>query len=207
MVTAEQLAPRTRVLLAEDEAVTRRLLERSLARFGYVVTSVGDGDEAWRVLNAPDAPALALVDWGLPGLDGLEICRRLRERQGATYTYAMLISARAGKDDLLEGFASGADDFLTKPVHMGELQARLRAGERIVEVERTLASRLEALEATAARLHDLKGPLPICMHCKRIRDESRQWERLESFFGAHLGIAFSHALCPDCLDSHYPDKR
>jgi sigma-B regulation protein RsbU (phosphoserine phosphatase) len=205
---AHQLSsPRLRVLLADDERVTRRLLEAHLSRFGYDVVSVNDGLNAWNVLQAPDAPSLVVLDWGMPGLDGLEVVRRLRATSRDTYTYVLLVTSRAAKADVVEGLSAGADDFVSKPIDPDELHARLRTGERIVQLERTLASRLKELEAAMEHVHELQGMLPICIHCKRIRNQEQIWEKVESYFERRAGAKFSHALCAECLELHYPDHE
>jgi DNA-binding response OmpR family regulator len=194
------------VLLAEDERVTRRLLESHITRFGYDVVSVEDGLSAWNVIATEAAPPLVVIDWSMPGLDGIEVCRRLRATPSKAYTYVLLVTARASKSDVVEGLSAGADDFVTKPIDPEELRARLRTGERIIQLERTLASRLEELEATIAHVHELQGMLPICMHCKRIRNQEQIWEKVESYFEKRAGAKFSHALCAECLEVHYPSE-
>jgi len=204
---AEQSASRLRVLLAEDEPVTKRLLEGHIARFGYDVVSVADGLAAWQVLQSKDAPSLAVLDWGMPGLDGVEICRRLRAAEAGQYTYVLIVTSRAAKADVVAGLDAGADDFVSKPIDPDELHARLRTGERIVRLERTLASRLQELEAAVDHVHELQGMLPICIHCKRIRNQEQIWEKVESYFEKRAGAKFSHALCAECLEAHYPDEK
>ncbi len=197
-----------RVLLAEDEAVSRRLLEATLARFGYEVITVEDGLQAWELLNQDKAPSLAVLDWSMPGLDGPEVCRRIRARQGPFgYTYMLLVTARAAKQDIVEGLSAGADDFISKPVDAAELRARLRVGERIVRLEQDLSSKLRDLEAAAEHVKELQGMIPICMHCKRIRNEGQLWEKVETYIENRSGAKFSHALCQECLDAHYPPEE
>jgi DNA-binding response OmpR family regulator len=207
MTAAQESAFRPRVLLAEDERVTRRLLEAHITRFGYDVVAVDDGQAAWDALQARDAPPLAVLDWGMPRLDGPEVCRRLRAAGQAAYTYVLLVTSRAGKSSVVEGLDSGADDFISKPVDPDELRARLRTGERIVQLERTLANRLRELEATIEHVHELQGMLPICIHCKRIRNQEQLWEKVESYFERHAGAKFSHALCAECLETYYPGEK
>ncbi len=202
---AEKLAPRTRVLLAEDENVTRRLLEAQMTRFGFEVISVADGLKAWEILQSPDSPSLVVLDWNMPGLDGPDICRRLRERGGSGYTYMLLVTARAAKSDVVQGLSAGADDFVSKPVDPDELHARLRTGERIVRLERELAAQVTQLQAAADHVQELQGMIPICMHCKRIRNQSQIWEKVETYIEHRSDAKFSHALCAECLEEHYPD--
>jgi two-component system cell cycle response regulator len=124
-----------KVLIAEDEPVSRRLLAETLKKFGHSVVLASDGAEAWDVLNAPDAPRLALVDWNMPRMDGVELCRRLRARPAGAFTYVILVTARQQRDDLVAGLESGANDFLPKPVDREVLRARVGVGERLLAME------------------------------------------------------------------------
>jgi two-component system cell cycle response regulator len=133
-----------RILIAEDEPVSRLLLERFLQQWGYEVVSASDGDEAWWILQREDAPRLAILDWMMPGMDGPQICREVRRRVGQPYTYLILLTAKAQKEDLVEGLEAGADDYLTKPFDANELRVRLRAGRRILDLQEYLISSSEA---------------------------------------------------------------
>lgn len=181
-----------RVLLADDEHVTRRMLGAHLKRFGFEVVAVNDGLEAWNVLTAPNAPHIVLLDWNMPGINGVDLCRRIRERNERHYTYTLLMTATEKKSDVVHGLTAGADDFITKPVDPPELQARLNTARRIVSLEEGLA--------------ELEGILAICMHCKRIRNGDKLWERLETYVERHSNAKFSHGLCSDCLASKYPEE-
>jgi len=135
-----------RILIAEDDPVSRRMLESLLSKWAYDVTVVTDGIEALRLLDGPDAPRLAILDWMMPGMEGVQICRRIRERKDRPYIYLLLLTARSQKQDLLEGLELGADDYLTKPFDAQELRARLRAGDRILTLQ-------DDLLAAQAELH------------------------------------------------------
>lgn len=141
-----------RVLIAEDDAVSRRMLEGLLVRWGYRVTSASNGKEAMDVLEEADSPRLAILDWMMPGLDGVEICKELRRQAREPYTYVLLLTAKGRKQDLVVGLDAGADDYLSKPFDATELRARLRAGCRIVELQEQLVLAREALRAEAT--HD-----------------------------------------------------
>lgn len=131
-----------RILIADDDEVSRCKLETLLNKWGYEVISVEDGKSAWDVLQREDAPRLAILDWMMPGLDGSEICRQLRQSSKGAYVYVMLLTARVGKEDIVAGMEAGADDYLSKPFDAQELKVRLRAGKRIVDLEEAL--RLQA---------------------------------------------------------------
>jgi len=127
-----------KILVADDDAVSRRLLEVTLKKWGYDVVVADDGDKAWDVLQREDAPQLAILDWVMPGMDGPEICRQVRTFGDQRYIYLLLLTAKSEKEDLVKGMEAGADDFLTKPFDVQELRTRLRAGTRILELQETL---------------------------------------------------------------------
>jgi len=141
-----------KVLIAEDEAFSRRLLESSLSRWGYEVIVAADGLEASRILRSPDAPKLAVLDWLMPGLDGIQLCRELRWRKSDEYTYVILLTSKHTKSDIIEGLEAGADDYITKPFEPEELRVRLRNGKRILHLLDQLTAAREALRDLAA--HD-----------------------------------------------------
>jgi two-component system cell cycle response regulator len=144
-----------RILVADDEALSRRLLERTLERAGYEVTAVENGRLAVEQLTRPDGPRLALLDWVMPELDGPGVCRAVRwqqEQQEQAYVYMVLLTSKESKEDIVTGLESGADDYLTKPFHVDELKARLRTGERILRLEGRLVEAREMMRFKAT--HD-----------------------------------------------------
>jgi diguanylate cyclase (GGDEF)-like protein len=141
-----------KILLADDDAISRRLAEGLLRRWDYEVISVEDGSEALEALQLPNGPRLALVDWMMPKMDGPTVCRELRSRPAEAYVYIVLLTAKGDKLSIVEGLESGADDYLTKPVHPGELRARLRVGLRVLELEDNLVKAREVLRFKAS--HD-----------------------------------------------------
>ena len=140
-----------RVLIADDDAVARRLLELTLTKWGYQVVPVAGGLEALQVLEAPGAPPLAILDWEMPGIAGVEVCRRSRKLAEGRYTYMILLTARDRKQDIVEGLQAGADDYICKPFDNYELQARVRSASRIVELQSELIASRDALEVLATR--------------------------------------------------------
>jgi DNA-binding response OmpR family regulator len=129
-----------KVLIADDDPVSRRLLESYLRKWGHEVTAAADGAEAWRLFEQGEFP-IVVSDWMMPELDGLELVRRIRGCGRPGYVYAILLTAKSQKEDLVEGMDAGADDFVTKPFDRDELQARLRVGERIIRLEQALRER------------------------------------------------------------------
>ena len=144
-----------RVLIADDSIVSRHLLDATLRKWGYEVVVACDGLEAWNALKQEDAPRIAILDWVMPGLTGPEVCKRLREHSkgtpSAAYTYLLLLSSKSQREDLIEGLESGADDYLTKPFDQHELKVRLRAGTRIIDLQRELLAAREELREQATK--------------------------------------------------------
>jgi len=138
-----------KILIAEDDPVSRRMLESVLGKWGYDVTVVTDGMDAFRLLDGADAPRLAVLDWMMPGMEGVEICQRIRKRKDRPYIYVLLLTARSQKQDLLQGLELGADDYLTKPFDAQELRARLRVGGRILSLQDDLLAAQEELHYRA----------------------------------------------------------
>ncbi|MGB7593270.1 MAG: diguanylate cyclase [Terriglobia bacterium] len=142
-----------RALIAEDDPVSRRMLKAFLSKADYEVVVATDGLEAWALLQQPDAPRLVILDWMMPGLDGIQICRQVRQRAAAPYVYILLLTAKGNQKDVIYGLEAGADDYLTKPFHALELKARLRSGRRILELQQQLIAAREAFRLQAT--HDL----------------------------------------------------
>jgi DNA-binding response OmpR family regulator len=188
-----------KILVAEDDAVIRRLLEVTLLGWGYEVQLTCDGEAACAALQGNAPPPLALLDWMLPGMDGLEICRRVRSTSAGKAIYIILLTTRNRKEDVIAGLDSGADDYVTKPFDREELRARLRAGCRIMELQSSLAARVAELEESAAQIIKLDGLLPICAWCKKVRDDQDYWQEVETYVASHTEARFTHGICPDCL--------
>src|SRR6202142_739653 len=143
-----------RILIADDSIVSRHLLDATLRKWGYEVVVACDGVEAWEALQGENSPRIAILDWGMPGLTGPEVCKRVREHsrdsEGA-YTYLLLLSSKSQREDLIEGLESGADDYLTKPFDQHELQVRLRPGLRIIQLQHELITAREELRDQATK--------------------------------------------------------
>jgi CheY-like chemotaxis protein len=190
-----------RILIAEDDRVSRRLLESHLLKWGHEVFVVEDGGQALSALQRDDAPQLAILDWMMPGKDGVEICRTIRSVSCSRPLHIILLTARMGREDLLEGLEAGADDYVTKPFDPRELRARVRVGQRIIELQKDLQDRVRQLEEALAQVDHLQGLLPICAYCKKIRDDRNYWHQVESYVTARTAARFSHGICPDCLEN------
>jgi diguanylate cyclase (GGDEF)-like protein len=140
-----------KVLIAEDELVSRRLIETSVRRWGYDVILAKDGLEASEILRSDDAPKLAILDWMMPGLDGIQLCRQLRQRKDERYVYILLLTSKQAKSDVIEGLEAGADDYIRKPFDPQELRVRLRTGKRILCLLDQITAARETLRELAAR--------------------------------------------------------
>ena len=187
-----------RILIAEDEATNRLLLERTLQRWGHEVTVTEDGAQAWEVLKGTAPPQLAILDWMMPEMDGVEVCRRARTMLGQVQLYIILLTTLDSEDDIVTGLKAGADDYVTKPFNHRELHARVDVGKRIIDLQSELASRIRDLEASLAREQTLQGLLPICSYCKKVRDDKNYWQQVEGYIEDHADVSFSHGICPDC---------
>lgn len=193
-----------RILVSEDSETARFVLETVLKGWGYEVISTHNGTEAWEILQRDDAPRLAILDWMMPEMDGVEVCRRLREIETHQPTYVILLTALGRKEDIVTGLDAGADDYLTKPFDKNELHARIRAGKRIIDLQSDLSNRIQQLQQALAEIKMLQGIIPICMHCHRIQNDKKAWEKMEAYVESHSGAQFSHGLCPECLEKYYP---
>jgi phosphoserine phosphatase RsbU/P len=189
------------VLIAEDDRVTGELLARTLRRWNHETTLVADGAQAWRFLSTTSAPTLAILDWMMPELDGPEVCRRVRAELPDVNMYVLLVTAREGRSDLIAGLEAGADDYVVKPVDPDELRARVSVGLRVLALQQKLAERVAELEAALTNVKQLRGLLPICSYCKRIRGDDQYWEQVEGYISAHSDAQFSHGICPSCYAS------
>ena len=139
------------VLIAEDDPVSRRLLEALLTKWGDEIVVATDGTKAWRLLQRDNAPRLVILDWSMPGMDGLQLCREIRKRTGTRYVYILLLTTKDQEQDIVEGFEAGADEYLIKPFDARELKARLRAVRRILELQEQLTSTIETLRVEATQ--------------------------------------------------------
>jgi DNA-binding response OmpR family regulator len=189
-----------RVLLAEDHYVSRHLLERNLQNWGFEVTTVEDGESAAKILTSGESPDLAILDWMMPGMDGVQVCRYVREQLERPYVYLILLTARSTKEEIAAGLDAGADDYVTKPFDPAELRARLMVGQRVVQLERALKQRVTELQNALDDVKRLKQLIPICMYCKNVRDDGDYWRKIEEYIHTETGADFSHGVCPACME-------
>jgi CheY-like chemotaxis protein len=189
------------VLVADDDPVSRTLVSRHVRNWGYEPLVAQDGAEAWELILTSDRAMLAILDWSMPHLDGVEVCRRVRSLPTGRLVHAILLTGRASRDDVLAGLQAGADDYLTKPFDPQQLYARLQVGARILALQQSLADRVRDLERALTSVKQLQGLLPMCSYCKCIRDDRNYWMQLEHYLAAHSEAQVSHGICPRCFAS------
>jgi two-component system chemotaxis response regulator CheY len=161
-----------KILIAEDDPVSRRLLEVTLRKFGYDVIVTSNGNEALKSLQGPSVPSLVISDWMMPGMDGLELCRNIRKMKKSSYTYIIILTAKGEKEDVIKGLDAGADDFLIKPFNSEELKYRVRIGERIINLEQRILK--------LATTDSLTGVLNRRAFMERMEKEIQRAKREES---------------------------
>lgn len=164
-----------------------------------------NGAEAWQVLKLPGYPALAILDWMMPEMDGPEVVRRVRTLQTDRPPYIIILTAKDEKADIIAGLDAGANDYLAKPFDVGELRARIEVGRRMIEMQSVLAEKVEELRRALDQIKTLRGIVPICASCKKIRDDRGYWNQVEVYIRAHTEATFSHGLCPECAKKLYAD--
>ena len=194
-----------KILIAEDDFTSRSLLKLLLTKRGHDVVETANGAEAWQVMQQPDAPPLAILDWMMPEMDGLDVCRSIRGLETDRSPYIIMLTTKGEKADIVAGLEAGANDYLPKPYDPGELHARIDVGRRLIEMQDILLGKIEELSAALDHIKTLQGILPICSFCKKIRDDKGYWSQVESYIAKHTDAQFSHGLCPECLKTHYPE--
>jgi sigma-B regulation protein RsbU (phosphoserine phosphatase) len=235
-----------KILTVDDEYVSRKKLEMAVQSLGYETLTASHGVEGLNVWEH-EKPRIVITDWLMPGIDGIELCKKIREAEKGQYTYIIMLTIKKGIQSVIDGIDAGADDFISKPFQKEELAARIKAGERILEIEgklltafNDLTEEIEERKRTEEELakqrdylmgtiHELKqakktkrelisklrnalsavnqlsGLLPICSHCKKIRDDKGYWKNLEEYIAHRSGAQFSHSVCPKCMNKYYPE--
>lgn len=193
-----------KIIIAEDEKISRKILETMLRKAGHDVAAVQDGLEALDSIQK-EVPDMIITDWMMPDLDGLELCRRVRALNLPSYVYIILLTALTDKERIIQGLEAGADDYITKPFDRTELLARVNAGDRVIKLEKSLRQKNKELSDALAQIKQLKGIIPICMHCKKIRNDENYWQQVEEYMFEHSDADFSHSICPECLEKYYPE--
>jgi len=194
-----------KILIAEDDEISKKMLQTVLIKEGHAIMAVEDGAEALEAIQK-SIPDMLITDWMMPELDGLELCRRVRASHLPSYVYIILLTALTEKQKITEGLNAGADDYVTKPYDRTELLARVKAGERVIQLERSLRQKNAELMEALVQVKQLKGLLPICMYCKKIRKDENYWQQIEQYLVENSAADFSHSICPECMEERYPDS-
>ena len=187
-----------RALIADDDRIATEILSTALQRMNIVVSVANDGGAAWELLTAGDGPSLAIIDWMMPTVDGLELCRRIRQTAAYAHMYVILLTGRDDRKDVVAGLDAGADDYIVKPFDPDELRARVQVGIRVLTLQERLADRVAELQDALTSVKRLQGLLPICSYCKRIRGDDQYWQQVDSYIVEHSDAQFTHGICPPC---------
>jgi DNA-binding response OmpR family regulator len=191
------------VLIAEDDAISSRVLDATLKKWGYEVLAHNDGTSAWETIRgSAQPPRLLILDWMMPGMDGPDICRKLRETEQNISPYLVLLTSKEDSQSVVEGLKAGADDYVTKPFDAAVLRARVDVGLRVLRLQQKLSARVTELEIALANVKRLQGLLPICSYCKRIRDDGNYWKQVDTYLAENTEAKLSHGFCPDCFEVH-----
>jgi DNA-binding response OmpR family regulator len=194
-----------RILIAEDDFTSRKVLAAVLKKAGHEVLETVHGAEAWDALQKPGAPSLVILDWMMPELDGLEVLRRIRAVPTDRPPYILMLTCRTEKAEIIAGLNAGANDYLAKPFDPDELRARVEVGRRMIEMQDALSAKIEELRRALGEIKTLRGIVPICANCKKIRDDQGYWSQVEVYVRDHSEAEFSHGICPECMKTLYPE--
>jgi len=190
-----------RALVADDDRGTVLTLARALQRLNIDVVVAADGQTAYDALHCDPEISLAVLDWMMPGIEGPELCRRIRHDPSRAHMYLLLLTNREEQRDRIAGLQAGADDYVTKPFDPDEFHARVQTGLRILTLQERLGARVVELEQALSQVKQLRGLLPICSYCKKIRNDQDYWEQVEHYVSQHTDVRFSHGICPTCYDA------
>jgi phosphoserine phosphatase RsbU/P len=194
---------RPTILIVDDQPVNIQALS-GLFINDYNVKIATSGIKALEIIGGTP-PDIILLDIQMPEMDGMEVLKRIRNMSTERPPYILILTVMGEEDQIIAGLKAGANDYLTRPFKIGELTARVEVGRRMIEMQDTLVSKLEELRKALLEIKTLRGMLPICANCKRIRDDKGYWNQIETYISNHTGAEFSHSLCPDCIKALYPD--
>ena len=185
------------ILIAEDDRIMRKLLVTHLESWDYRVIATEDGVECLSAFESEENISLAILDWMMPGMDGPEVCRRIKQA-GGSFVYVMMLTAMTEKEQIVKALSTGADDYLAKPWNPAELEARIRAGLRVVKLESALRMKTDKLQQALDRVESLRDILPICTRCHKTRNDTNYWRSVEEYFETYSHTRSTHGICPDC---------
>ncbi len=192
------------VLIVDDVETNIEVLANLLSEQSYQIAFATSGEQALAMVQDLD-PELILLDIMMPGMDGLEVCRRLKHSRETRETPIIFLTARTEIEDIVKGFEAGAVDYVTKPFQSVELLARVRTHLELKEARDARDRLIRELREALERVRVLSGLLPICSFCKKIRDDKGYWEQVEVYITEHSDARFSHGICPACAEKHFPE--
>jgi len=195
------------VLIAADDILVLQTLESNVDNLGLEAIVAFDDRAILHFMEQDDRPPMVILDSTLPRMDTAAVCRRIRLSSDGALPYIILISPDAPEGKRAFDPNSSPDDFISRPFTAGELHTRISVGMRVIDLEANLEARLLELNNAEKRIKKLSGLLPICYHCKKIRDDTGYWNELEKYITDHSDAEFSHAICPGCLSRYYPDVK
>ncbi len=188
---------RAKILIVDDEKINIDVLVGLLKPY-FKTIAAKNGEQALRRLEKPPLPDLILLDIMMPDMDGYEVCRRIQSNQKTSNIPVIFLSAKGTAEDIIQGFKVGAVDYVTKPFRPEELTARVNTHIRL---KKTISELKNALK----EIKTLKGMLPICSSCKKIRDDKGYWNQIEAYIVSHSEAEFTHGICPECIKKLYPN--
>ena len=189
------------ILIVDDVEANRKLLGALLEAEGYPTVEAETGEEALAALRGATAPMIGLIDWEMPELNGVDVCRLAPRPPDAPPIHLILLTFRDHRSDIVAGLEAGANDYITKPFDRAALLARVKIGICMVKAQQNLIDRARKLEEALVQVKTLQGLLPICSYCKKIRDDQNYWQQLESYISTHSSARFSHSICPECYET------
>jgi CheY-like chemotaxis protein len=197
---------RTRILVVDDNADNLRLIATLLEKNQYTVRLAANGNRALATIHK-EAPGLILLDIMMPGMDGFEVCRLLKSDDETAHIPIIFLSAVNETVDKVKAFSLGAVDFITKPFQEDEVLARVKTHLTLSILQRQMAKKNAALQKALDEIKTLRGIIPICASCKKIRNDDGYWQQLELYIKDHSDAEFSHGICDECVRKLYPDFK
>lgn len=191
------------VLIVDDVETNIQVLANLLSDHSYHIAFATSGEQALTMVKELE-PDLILLDIMMPGMDGIEVCRSLRRMDVTRETPVIFLTARTETDDIVRGFEAGAQDYVTKPFQGVELLARVKTHMELKAARETRDLLILELREALDRVRLLSGLLPICSYCKMIRDDRGYWTQVEEYISKHSDATFSHGICPNCAEKHFP---
>jgi CheY-like chemotaxis protein len=204
MTEAAGIANKATILIVDDVPKNIQVLGHVLNKHDYLIAAATDGHKALAMV-ADVKPDLILMDIMMPDMDGFEACRRLKSDPATRLIPIILLTAKTASEDIVQGFALGAVDYVTKPFSAPELIARVKTHVELKRARDIQQELIEKLQTALGKVNLLSGLLPICSHCKKIRNDQGYWQQVEEYIRQHSEACFSHGICPECVERHYPE--